>query len=205
MATTTAMCYRSWVLEVFVTRLNSFWRFQLWGQISLKSVRGSFSRLVALSTKLTTENRNMKWKPEPEVVFGAILAKTNNFWVYLGPISPLLWGLRGRYFGPYLTFGDQIFGENFKVVAQGHHTFVRWAVSAFWRFCPTSGRPPAPSLTPGPKIFVALYTTFYSLRTCKVWIFWLVQFWRYESTNIEFCTVAVPTSGMSKHSKSKVS
>ena len=28
------------------------------------------------------------------------------FWVFLGPKSPLLWGLRGRYLAPQLMFGD---------------------------------------------------------------------------------------------------
>ena len=91
--------------EIHVTHLNIFWIFQLWGQISRKSVREAISRFVALSTKLTTENRNMKWKPEPEVVFGAILAKNHFLGFSRANISVAL-GLRGPYLGPYLTFGD---------------------------------------------------------------------------------------------------
>ena len=54
--------------EIFVTRLKIFWIFQLWGQFSRKSVRRTISSFVSISTKSTMENRNMKWKPEPEVV-----------------------------------------------------------------------------------------------------------------------------------------
>jgi len=61
--------------EKYLTRLNNFWIFKIWAQISQKSVPQKFLRFRARSTKSTVENTNLSRKPEPEIVFAAILAK----------------------------------------------------------------------------------------------------------------------------------
>ena len=51
-----------------------------------KNVSENYSTLLAFSTTSRAENTNMKWKPEPEVDFGAILAK-NRMCVYYIPVA----------------------------------------------------------------------------------------------------------------------
>ena len=69
------------------------------------------------------ENRNMMWKPE--LVFGAILAKTDFLGFSRANMSVAM-GLTRPIFGAVSYVWELNIRENFKVIAQWHHKFVRW-------------------------------------------------------------------------------
>jgi len=145
MATTAATCYRCRPWEISVTHLNNFWIFQLWGQISRKSVRGSFSKFVALSTKSTMKNRNMRWKPELEVVFGTIIGKTHFLGFSRAKISVAM-GVTRPIFGAV----SYVWGLNTLTKFQGRSSRASYichvSFSAFLAFAPMFGAVAWPQL-----------------------------------------------------------
>jgi len=56
-------------------------------------------------------------KPEPEVVFAAILAKKRIFGFFWRFLVPVAMGLGGPYLSQKVLLRSQTFGENFKVLA----------------------------------------------------------------------------------------
>ena len=81
-----------------------------------------------------------------------------NISVAVGNARPVFWAVF------YIL--DIKFWENFNVIAQGHHTFLRVDMSEFWHFGRCL-RPVAPILTPEPWHYIP-GTMQYTLRTQKL-------------------------------------
>ena len=107
---------------------------------------------MALSTKSTMENRNMKCKPEPEVDFGAILAK-NRFLGFSRANISVAVGVTRPIYGAISYVWGSIFGENFRPIVQGNHTFVRWDLFGILAFSPKFGAATCPQFDPLPNFF----------------------------------------------------
>ena len=71
-------------LEILITHLNNVWIFQLWPQISQKSVPENFFEICVWNDQVEGGEQEYGRKPEPEVVFAAILAKKNDFLGFSG-------------------------------------------------------------------------------------------------------------------------
>ena len=92
--------------EIHVTHLNIFLNFWTLRSNFSKMCKGVVFEICGVIDQVDHRESEYEVKTGTGSSFRRHFGKKPKFWVFLGPISPLLWGFGGRYLGPYLIFGD---------------------------------------------------------------------------------------------------